>query len=128
MVPLVGVCLVRMACFSLFNDHSVFVNVVVPICYWFCSVSLISTYKLNSGVYERKTNCSSIFRTSSKLQHAQHMHLACHICTYANAGMPTLFYSILLLYSMYRNRHLEACRSEMVRCMTVKLRDHVDIV
>ena len=38
----------------------------------------------NQTGYERETNCSGMLRTSSKLQRAQRVHLACRIRIHAN--------------------------------------------
>ena len=39
---------------------------------------------LNERGYERETNWSGMLRTSSKLQRAQRVHLACRIRIHAN--------------------------------------------
>ena len=39
---------------------------------------------LNEIIYERETNCSSMLKTSSKLQRAQRVHRACRIRIHAN--------------------------------------------
>ena len=39
---------------------------------------------LNERGYERQTNCSGMLRTSSNLQRAQRVHLACRIRIHAN--------------------------------------------
>ena len=79
-----------------------------------------------------------MFRTSSKLQRAQRVHVACRICIHANepatawADKPTAIIIIILLNNttvlhVYK-RHLEACTSKTVCYTTVKVCDHVDLV
>ena len=78
-----------------------------------------------------------MFRTSSKLQRAQRVHVACRIRTHANepatarADTPTAMIIIILnnttvLYVW--KRRLEVCTSKTVCCTTVKVCDHVDLV
>ena len=56
---------------------------------------------LNERGYERETNCSGMFRTSSMLLRAQRVHRACRICVHANEltaawpDSPTLILSIV---------------------------------
>ena len=101
--------------------------------------------------YEQETNCSGIFRTSSKLPHTKgilsHQRLnmswfklnmcilKCRIYyIYANypatawADTLILIYLMTLLYFMYRKRCLEDCKSAILFYITVKLCDHVGFV
>ena len=61
------------------SDHFAFVICVVQVCYWFYYFS----QSPNERGCERESNCSGMFRTSSKLQRAQHVHVACRIRIHA---------------------------------------------
>ena len=85
----------------------------------------------------RESNCSGMFRTSSELQRAQRVHVACRIRIHANepstvrTDTPTAMIIIILnnttvLYVW--KRRLEVCTSKTVCCTTVKVCDHVDLV
>ena len=92
---------------------------------------------LNERGCERESNCSGMFRTSSKLQRAQRVHVAYRIRIHANepatarADTPTAMIRIILnnttvLYVW--KRCLEVCTSKTVCCTTVKVCDFVDLV
>ena len=92
---------------------------------------------LNERGCERESNCSGMFRTSSKLKRTQRVHVACRIRIHANepatarADTPTAMIIIILnnttiLYVW--KRLLEVCTSKTVYCTTVKVCDHVDLV
>ena len=117
------------------SDHFAFVIcvVLIIICYWFYKFS----QTLNERGCERESNCSGMFRTSSKLQRAKRVHVACRIRIHANepttarADTPTAMIIIILnnttvLYVW--KRRLEVCTSKTVCCTTVKVCDHVDLV
>ena len=89
---------------------------------------------LNERGCERESNCSGMFRTSSKLQRAQRVHVACRIRILANepatapADTPTAMIIIILnnttvLYVW--KRRLEVCTSKTVCCTNVKVCDYV---
>ena len=80
------------------SDHFAFVICVVLICYWFYLFSQM----LNERGCERDSNCSGMFRTSSKLQRAQCVHVAFRMGIHANepstawADTPTAMIIIIL--------------------------------
>ena len=78
-----------------------------------------------------------MFRTCSKLQRAQRVHVARRIRIHANepatawADTPTAIIIIILNNTTVlhvQKRRLEACTSKTVCCTTVKVCDHVDLV
>ena len=81
------------------SDHFAFVICVVLICCWFSSFS----QTLNERGCERESNCSGMFRTSSKLQRAHRVHVACRIRIHANepatawADTPTAIIIIIII-------------------------------
>ena len=78
-----------------------------------------------------------MFRTSSKLQRAQRVHVACRIRIHssepATARVDTSTAMIIIILNnttvLYVwKRRLVVCTSKRVCCMTIKVCDHVDLV
>ena len=92
---------------------------------------------LNERGCERESTCYGMFRTSSKLQHAQSVHAACYIYIHTSepatawADTPTgmIIINMSNTNALYvQKRRLEAGTSKTVCCTTVKVCDHVDLV